>query len=864
MGNREMDRNDLLAATRAEFLRGFSASLDDVIRDGAAQLFEKASNSPTLMEQSRLRDARGVLLNQNIALKRQLLGVMEQMLNRSFQTAYSTFRPSFGGSVNSSGLSLVDTSVFEDELHIDLLTKQLRNAVEDPLRDLNIRIALLFEQEDIKERENPFRPYLFARTITTALENIQVSRELIPILAQQLVEEMTELIPGIYDNLNALLAANGIAAQLQLKIRKSSLPPKGDLAREIDNAIPAFAETGAEIDIVEPRTASREKTWASTAREVVPVNRVDQLLEWVQGMIPAQAGYVDEVHVATGMASSRRHASDSVLGTQSAPSVPLSQRVSSPEKKSWLTEAHSVGDVLRNFFSPADASISPHAGYFDEPDADFSVNTAFSNADLTHAIYALQHSATPEVESMQDGEGRIRNLILERREELSHLSQGVDEQMIIDVVAMLFEFILRDPNVPAEVRAQLGRLQFLVLKVALLDPAMFTHKNHPARMLVNRIGSVVQDLQQIDPEGARVPEEIRRIVEVLLSDPSGDAALFLRMLDEFDAFVAKEMRVADNQVDQVVQALENAENRTLRFARTTALLAEALSHLKVDDYLHEFLVNTWTRVVERAGRESVDRAIRLRQFVPDLIWSIAPKVSDQDRRELFGLIPVLLDTLSTGVFSVGWSAQEQKTILDWLVDIHRHALRAGALQVQPPPRSYINDIFRQFVHGADSDLNELTASDRASGAFRELDGILLNEAINEMEVELSMLDKMLDPAMQSLINDADLISHPDEDLSQLCPDEVLKRLRSGVAIEITLDTHPSKAYLNWISSVASNMVISIDGLASPSVVSQKVFRRLWSAGRVKFLEDAPLFERAVQALLASADHQDHHLADPAV
>lgn len=863
MGNQEMDRNDLLAATRAEFLRGFSDPLDDVIREGAARLFDKASHSPTLMEQSRLRDARGVLLNQNIALKRQLLGVMEQLLNRSFQTAYSTFRPSFGGTINSSTLSLVDTSAFEDELHIDLLTKQLRDAVEEPLRDLNIRIALLFEQEDIKERENPFRPYLFARTIASALENIHVSRELIPRLAQQLVEEMTERIPGIYDKLNALLAENGIAAQLQLKVRKSSAPPSSDLHREVETTSPHSAEEAS--DAGESRAASREKTWASTTREVMPVNRVDQLLEWVQGIIPAHLPPACAIPASSGMANSSHYASSgAMLDAQAGQSRSSSQYVPYSEKKAWLTESHSVGDVLRNFFSPSDNSGSSHAEHLGALTADFAVHTPISNIDLTHAIYTLQHSSTPDMVSMRDSDGRIRNLILEHREELSNLSRGTDEQMIIDVVAMLFEFILRDPNVPAEVRAQLGRLQFLVLKVALLDPAMFSHKNHPARMLVNRIGSVVQDLQQIDPEGARVPAEIRRIVEVLLSDPSGDNTLFSQMLDEFDAFVAREMRVTDNQVDQVVQALENAENRTLRFARTTALLAEALSHLKVDDYLHEFLVNTWTRVVERAGREGVDRAMRFRQFVPDLIWSIAPKVSDQDRRELFGLIPVLLDTLSTGVFSVGWNAQEQKNILDWLVDTHRHALRAVALPVQPPPRNYINDIFRQFVHGADTDFHELTASDRAGSVFDGLDGMLLNEAINEMEIELTMLDNMLDPAMQSLMHEADLTPSSDEDLSRQCSDEVLKRLRSGVAIEITLDTHPSKAYLNWVSSVASNMVISIDGLASPSVVSQKVFRRLWSAGRVKFLEDAPLFERAVQALLASADHQDHHLADSAV
>ena len=64
------------------------------------------------------------------------------------------------------------------------------------------------------------------------------------------------------------------------------------------------------------------------------------------------------------------------------------------------------------------------------------------------------------------GQVALRNLIL-NKDALNELASNVDEQMTIDIVAMLFEFILRDTQVPAEIRAQLGRLQFLVLKVAL-------------------------------------------------------------------------------------------------------------------------------------------------------------------------------------------------------------------------------------------------------------------------------------------------------------------------------------------------------------------------------------------------------------
>lgn len=852
-----MDRNDLLAATRAEFLRAYSEPLDHVIQRAEGHVFDKARDAPSLLEQSLFLDVRAVLLNQHIALKRQLIGVMEQLLNRSFQTAYSTFRPSFYDSLNSSALSLVDVSAFEDELQIDLMTKQLRDAAEDPLRDLNIRIALLFEQDDIKERENPFRPYLFARCIVMALEAIHVAPDLITPLAQQLSEEMAGEIATIYDGLNALLARNGIAAQLQLKIRKASEASSAGIDQNRGNAEnEVLSGQPTPESNADPHLRSQHNTWTSTTRDVVPASRADQLLEWVQnGTLPPQHDALEGGATAQAdLTQAVPHPSSAMSGMPASERGPVPQ-VSSGAKKGWLAEAQAVGAVLRNFFSAP--SVPPRDHYPDDFNAlgtdDFPMGMSVSSA-LADSIFVLQQSNTPSAAAMLSEDGRIRNLILEHRDELSEMSRDVNEQMIIDIVAMLFEFILRDTHVPAEVRAQLGRLQFLVLKIALHDPALFTQNSHPARMLVNRIGSIVQDLQQLDPGGERITAEICRIVEVLLSDITGDVSLFSQMLDDFDTFVARELRAADKQVDRAVQVVENAENRTLQFARATAMIADALSYLKVDDFLYDFLVNTWARVVERAGRTDPVQAKRFRMLVPDLVWSIAPKATEQDRKELFGLIPVLLNTLREGVALLAWSAREQQNLIDWLVDSHRHALRAANLSAPPPPRSYIDGHFEQFVNGVQAELQHSTSSDLQPA----LDGKLLDEAINEMEVQLNLLDQLfvLDTDKQDS-TDAQIV--PVEDGQEICLADVLERLRSGVAIEIILDVRPTRACLNWVSPTASNLVLSIENLPRPSVISVKVFRRLFAAQRVRFLEDAPLFERAVRSLLASADHLDRHV-----
>lgn len=863
-----IDRNDLLAATRTAFTRAFTDALDEVIKASISGLFHKADIAPSLPEQSRLLDARAVLMSKDVALKRHLISEMEHLLNRSFQTAYSTFRPSFYDSIGTSSLSLIDTSVFEGGLHIEETTKFLRDKAEDQWRDLNIRIAILFEQDDINERENPFRAYLFARCIANAIEKLETPSDLIDPLAVQLAESLSVYVLPIYKQLNELLANHGIAAQLHLKIKKTpqnqtrSQSAPGEAS---ENAAPQ--SSGAAESATNSSNALREEV-APLAPVPARKGKIDRLFDWITGKGDTDVATSSQSEAGEVAMPHQTHTNVASVGAAPASQVRAATGVNTSQDgevgRSWLGGAQAVGEVLRNFFSPA-APVSrmnqSEDGYAFEPDENIGL---MSSTQLSQSVQTFQQLNTPSAAAMVDDSGRVRNLILEHRDELSKMSSNTNEQMIIDIVAMLFEFILRDGHVPAEVRAQLGRLQFLVLKVALLDPELFTHKSHPARMLVNRIGTIVLDLQVLDPGGARVTTEICRIVEILLADESEEITIFSKMLDEFDAFVAHELRTADHQVERTVQVMENAESRTLQFARISSLISEGLTHLKVDEYLHDFLVNTWSRVIERVERDSSADVQKYREFVPKLIWSIIPKVLEAERKQLFGMIPLLLDTLREGLGKIAWSETQQQKVFDWLVDSHRHALRASAHPEQLPPFDYVASIFESFIGARHIAPVEKQVID-------VLDSTLLDEAIKELELEVNMLDKMFDleigqvgDACEHEHDPVDTFEHWDdeaEDVSEGAVNvdaDIQERLRSGVVIEIRLEETPTRAKLNWISSNASNIVLSLEGVSTPSVISIKVFKRLMKTGRVRFLELEPLFERAVKALLESADQLDKH------
>ncbi|HEY9101575.1 DUF1631 family protein [Chitinimonas sp.] len=883
-----MDRNDLLTSTRVEFLRAFSVALNELVPLCVQRLYELADHAQSSRDQRRYFEARNVLTSRSASVIQSATGSMEQLLNRGFRTAYSTFRPSFPSSFSTGGggLSLVDSSAFEGELRIDQLTERYRNAAEEQLRDLNIRVALLFDQENIKERENPFRPYLFSRSVVTSIEQLALEPE----LAETLIEELTDGLVGrvatIYLRLNELLADHGIAVQLKPRLPQQSAPGRNgagsyetpdELEDEADAAYLAAERGPASVPGGLPqgghaRFGNGQQDQGSHARfgneqpgnghaplgemvasPAVP-GRFDRLMQMVRGrpdpLLDAQgpaSGFGGQAGPVGGGGTANEQGGE--LGPVSSA---RNRGLSEIARAGWLAGTEMVGNAMRKFFATGSAPGMPTTPLGGDTMARRVLTTSVSN---------LQRESTPAVEAMYDEEGQVRNLILEQHGKLTEMAPGVNEQMTIDIVAMLFEFILRDDQVPAEVRAQLGRLQFLVLKIALMDPELFTQKHHPARVLVNRIGSISVGLEKAGANTEAMVAEIRQIIERLLADERESVGLFSRMLDEFDLFIAKQLRAADEKVERAVQVLEKAENRTLQFARTTAMIAEALEGLTLDPFLQDFLLNGWAHAIERAGRDDAARAERYRMLIPDLIWSIAPKTSKQDRDQLLVQIPTMLRTLREGFELIGWDAVQQQALHTWLIEAHTHALRTATSPVPVPSLDLMRERFKP-VPTADMETSTVTSTPKINRG--PLNRQVLNETIKELEVELNLLDRVLGPVDDVLPapernlleasgargEEAPMVEQPQSD------GEVLERLRSGVSVEINLDGKPSLARLNWISPNESSLVLSIDGDHKPAIVSVRLFLRLLTNGRARFIEVAPLFERAVQSLLQSADHVD--------
>ncbi|MES9904443.1 MAG: DUF1631 family protein, partial [Sedimenticola sp.] len=130
----------------------------------------------------------------------------------------------------------------------------------------------------------------------------------------------------------------------------------------------------------------------------------------------------------------------------------------------------------------------------------------------------------------------------------------------LDVISMLFEFILDDPGLADGMRALLARLQIPMLKVAILDKSFFSRKEHPARILLNTLAqSAVGWSEAVGREEGGLYRQVESVVSRILSEFSDNLALFDELNQQFEAFAVRRQssaRVAETRASQVTQGKE--------------------------------------------------------------------------------------------------------------------------------------------------------------------------------------------------------------------------------------------------------------------------------------------------------------------
>jgi hypothetical protein len=264
------------------------------------------------------------------------------------------------------------------------------------------------------------------------------------------------------------------------------------------------------------------------------------------------------------------------------------------------------------------------------------------------------------------------------REMLLAKSNRTVDKLTIEIVGMLFDHVLQDNQVPAEIKAVLSRLQFPVLKVALTDAEFFVSSTHPARRLIDRLAATAVGWEPYGDENQRYKAEVERVVQQVLERFDKDVGVFDQLLGEFETFLGEMPTRESDPVARAKRALEEAEKREVLVINTTIQVRRAFEHVELEPYLREFLVGPWVQALVNAtlrDEQTPGFSKAFRQVIHDVVWSVQPKVSADERKRLVALIPGMTRVLRDGLNMIRMPEQEQQNFLHNLMASHAVAVR---------------------------------------------------------------------------------------------------------------------------------------------------------------------------------------------
>lgn len=264
------------------------------------------------------------------------------------------------------------------------------------------------------------------------------------------------------------------------------------------------------------------------------------------------------------------------------------------------------------------------------------------------------------------------------------------EQDVLDVMGMLFEFILEDDNLPDPMKALLARLQIPMLKVAVIDRSFFGSKSHPARRLLNRLArAAVGWVDDGDRSHKGLYGQIESVVVRVLNEFSGDVRVFEQINEDFAAYLERETRSAEVSEERIAQV--NRGQEQLQSARkcVKAKLAELVTDaVLIPESVGEILRDGWHDLMllaylrEGEGSDAWKNAYTLAER---LIWSVQPKQNQDERQRLLKIIPELLKTLRQGLENISFDQHRASRLFKDLQVCHITALRGGQVAASNVP-----------------------------------------------------------------------------------------------------------------------------------------------------------------------------------
>ncbi len=767
----------------------------DHLRQGMAKVFEQADDTlfdsaekaGNNQEQALYFEGMRLVRKQRQATEARFLQALTEQFDRFSKGNLQALRNDEQLAEALTGakpLTLVEDDDLEENLAIDNMVSKAENRNARALHGLNQRLTVISGGREVKDDNNPVGPKWIGQACHEAFGDIEMEIRIKLILYKLFDKHVMDKLGGLYEQLNQMFIDAGVLPQIQHQIRghnpagTPAYPAAEPLADSQDLPPDGSAPVAAPATGTPPPTAQPAATTGGLG------GALGQLVSGISNLLRTRRG----------------------------------DPVPTPNQGGAATGA------------AAATSATDPAAYYD-------------SHMVVNALSLLQQQfmpqlATPQAMLQQPAPLVPKEQLMAQLQQLDssespHRVSSNDEDAI-DLVAMLFEFIVQDRNLPSEIQALLSRLQIPYLKAALLDRHLFTSRQHPARLLLDEMAQVGMGWSRETDKGGKIIGKLTQIVETLLSEFDDDLQLFTDLHQDLLVFTGKIQKRAEKAEERTREKLKGQEKlEQARRAAATAL-KQILDKAPEDQpqMIQDLVTKAWANVLVllylRQGESSPAWKNALK-IAHDLLWirEVGHNPSPSNLERLKKVRPVLNQGLRKGLKLIAYRQQDIEQLVE---SLNRYIEHTGN------PRQI------QKILGKLKDMNSTGPAD--------LQQDFVEDVLAEVEAEQS----------------------PPESLRQTDPDleairDELEDLETGTWFEFKQDDgEVLRAKLSWISPISGKyLFVNQKGLKvadkSLTTLAEEIH-----AGQARALDQGPLLDRALGSIVERLHQEvgDMETTEPAL
>lgn len=389
-------------------------------------------------------------------------------------------------------LSLLGTEEVETSVATRNAAGKLASRIMDQIFALKQRLSIINGGDAIEESQIPAGPAWLGFAFQHSVEQLELENNVRIVFIALFDKYVLSKVDALFDEYNKRLIAQGILPNLRYEVRKQ---PGGVEIVETSASDPSAEEADAED------TGGDYQAPSELGDDVF--GRICELmLGRRNSTMPRPGGANNVTPIASGGAATGASAS----GGYSGGNAGGAGAAGTGSGSALVSQIHRLQSQIQSGTTTLSSS-------------EFIENIEIDE----NLIDQLQNTLTEEREKILGG--------IDRRK------IPAADTNVIELVGMLFEYMLKEENLPNVVKALLSRLHTPMLKVAVVDRTFFTHAQHSARMLLNNMTSAgIRWVEDNHVERGIFPK-MKEIIDRVLLDFQEDVGIFDGLLKEFNKAV---------------------------------------------------------------------------------------------------------------------------------------------------------------------------------------------------------------------------------------------------------------------------------------------------------------------------------------